>query len=210
MMPSKLTNASIAMKSLPCLHLLALVLPSLAPAAVIFSGTVNLPIPQNNAGLYLNVFTGATAATKPVDWTTAPWVNPFQGGVYVANSVYLRPAIKGADQIENVIPGTQIGSTMTYTSSYSGSDKHMGPGADQFRPNTTGYMAFQMQASPTADINYGWLEVSFNNTGAGTVTSYAYESVAGLALPAGIPVPEASQTMLLGIILVSTLRRRRP
>lgn len=192
------------------LYLLALLLPGTAKAAVILTVTSNIPIPQNHAGLYLNVFTGATAGSEPVNWNLEPWMNPFQGGVYVGNSLYLRPVIKGADQIVNLAPGTMIDNTRTYAPGQSGSDKHMGPAADQFQPNSIGYIGFQMQSSPTADICYGWLQVTFNNTGAGSITSYAYETIPGQAIAAGFPIPEPSGALLLCAGAAAALSRRRP
>ena len=66
-------------------------------AAIIYSGVQNVPIPfdlpAGQEGVYLNIATGSTTVSYPADWSTAPWLNPFFGGVDVANSPLLRPVI---------------------------------------------------------------------------------------------------------------------
>src|SRR5690349_20813070 len=49
--------------------------PSSTDAAIVWSGVVNVNIPSNVAGVYLNVITGATgsSAGQVPGWTINPW-----------------------------------------------------------------------------------------------------------------------------------------
>jgi hypothetical protein len=183
-----------------------------APAqAIIIFYDSPIPIPLDGNGVYLNLFSNATTGSEPGSFDTAPWINPFQGGVYVATSALICPVIVGADQIVNLASGTMIDATQTYAPpAPSGSASHMGGSAGQFRPNTPGYIGFKMQASPTSDTYYGWMSVSFNNTGSGSILSYAYESTAGTGIVAGATaVPEPSRAVLLLLASVGLLLRRK-
>jgi hypothetical protein len=183
-------------------------------AAIIYVPNANIPIPQNMHGVYFNVFTGetVTSSTAPGSFDTAPWLNPFQGGVFVGTSALFCPIITGADQIVNVASGAMIDSSQTYAPpAASGSTTHMGPpGGNQFQPATPGYLGFKMQTSPTSDTYYGWMQVSFNNTGGGSILSYAYENSPSTGIAAGFSaVPEPSRALLLMLGAYGLLLRRR-
>lgn len=199
-----------------CKHL-ALVLsvlfvPSLR-AAVVYSGPVNIPIPLTFEGVFLNPFTGATAGAWPVNWNSAPWINPFFGGVYIATDDLLLPVITGADQIVNLAAGTVIDGSLSRALAESGSATHMGAGAGQFQPGVSGYIGFRMQPTAGGPVHYGWIKATLNNTGAGLIESYAYEGTSGEPIIAGATtsgVPEPSRAiMILAGAAWGLLRRRR-
>ena len=91
------------------LLLLLLSIPAATPvarASILFMGNQNIPIPMDFDGKYVRVDTGATATSLPADWETAPWINPFFGGVYIWNSPLLRPVVlTNTDQILNLTVG---------------------------------------------------------------------------------------------------------
>jgi hypothetical protein len=186
---------------------------SMAPlsAAIVFVESPTIPIPQNIGGVYLNVATGSTSASEPGNWSSAPWLNPFYGGVYVGSSDLFRPVIVGSDQIVNLSAGSVVDGTQNFAPPVSsGSTTHMGAAANQFQPNTPGYIGFQMKTSPTSATYYGWMRVSFNNTGAGSILSYAYESTPSTGITVGVSaVPEPSRALLLMLGALSLAIRRR-
>jgi MYXO-CTERM domain-containing protein len=160
--------------------------PVLAPSAwgdVIYSGYQNIAVPLDFNGVYLNIATGATASAEPGNWATVPWINPFFGGVYIANDVLLRPVItpiaQYEDQIVKLATGTLVGSGSTFVAGVNGSSTHVGGAANQFAIGIPGNLGFQFEATPGGTTQYGWLNTTINNTGAGVIRDWAYDNAGG-------------------------------
>jgi hypothetical protein len=187
-----------------------------AKSAVIYSGIQNLSVPQNFGGLYLNVTLPAfstNGGAEPVSWATAPWINPFFGGVSIGNSALLRPNTDGAGRDLNVAIGTVIDSSRTYAAGEAGSTTHVGAAPDQFQLGAQGLLAFVMQETVGGANRYGWMRILIDNTGAGTIVDWAYDNSASSIL-AGFTgtmlIPEPSRMLLLlGGLQALVLRRRR-
>ena len=193
--------------------LLTLATASASHAGIVWSGPMDVPVPFNFDGLYLNPFTGATATTLPADWNAAPWLNPFFGGVDIGSDALLRPVITGADQVVNLGAGATISAAGTFAAGESGSTTHVGAAANQFHLGTPGYLGFAFEPSLVGATYYGWAQITISNTGAGTLHGWAYEDAAGTAIRAGaVPVPEPG-TALFGLALLGSVacaaRRRR-
>ena len=194
------------------LLLALLAVTKVSAATIVYSGVQDLPIPLNDEGTYLQVHSGATAAAFPPDWATAPWINPFFGGVFIGTGPLLRPVITGPDQILNLEPGTVIGSGSNFALSDNGSSTHVGAGAGQFALNVPGYLGFTFRPAVGGPDHYGWLQIEIHNTGPGKIISWAYEDTPGASIEAGAPVvPEPGALALLGLAGASlALRRRGP
>ena len=189
--------------------LLALATASASHAAIVWSGTMNVPVPFTFDGVYLNPFTGATAATQPTDWNAAPWLNPFFGGVDIGSDALLRPVITGADQVVNLGVGETISAASTFAAGESGSTTHVGAAANQFHLGTPGYLGFAFEPALGGATYYGWAQLTISNTGAGTLHDWAYENAAGTAIRVGaVAVPEPG-TALFGLALLGTALTRR-
>ena len=149
--------------------LLTLIMP--AGADIIYSGLLDTAIPTNFTGITVTVGDGT--------------LNPFFGGVGVANNNFLQPGRIGTgnlDAIVNFGAGATIGSGITLDSAlgYGGSFSHMGAGAMQFVAGSEGYIGFKLDG-----VNYGWMRVIFtNNTGGAVVKDWAYDN-SGSALVTG-------------------------
>ncbi len=145
-----------------------------AGADIIYSGLLNpatSAIPTNFTGITVTVGDGT--------------LNPFFGGVGVANNNFLQPGRVGTgnlDAIVNFGAGATINSGMTLDAAlgYGGSSTHVGNGASQFVPGSEGYIGFKLDGA-----NYGWMRVVFtNNTGGALVKDWAYDN-SGAALVTG-------------------------
>ena len=149
--------------------LLTLSLP--AAADIIYSGLLDTAISTNFTGITVTVGDGT--------------LNPFFGGVGVANNNFLQPGRIGTgnqDAIVNFGAGATINSGMTLDAAlgYGGSSTHVGNGALQFAPSSEGYIGFKLDG-----VNYGWMRVVFtNNTGGAVVKDWAYDN-SGAALVTG-------------------------
>jgi hypothetical protein len=182
-------------------------LPGAADAAVVFGIGGPVAIPVNPNGIYLNIVTNATSTTQPADWNTAPWINPFFGGVAIASSAHLRPVITGLDQVVNLPIGTMIGSTSNFATGESGSAAHVGTGPDHFALGTPGFMGFAFESGVGGPTLYGWLQITINNADPGKILGWAYEDT-GTAIAAGVPEPSRGALCVLSVAAL-LLRRRR-
>lgn len=194
--------------------------PVLAPIAwcdVIYSGYQNIAVPQTLEGVFLNVFTGATAFWEPPTWTAAPWLNPFFGGVYIATDALLRPVITGTDQIVNLGTGTLVSSGSTFVAGVNGSWSHVGAGVNQFALGTPGNLGFEFEATSGGTTLYGWLNTTINNTPDGVIRDWAYDDEGGSIIVGRVeqsaPVlgaqtftlsPGSSESFVLGSAITNT------
>jgi hypothetical protein len=141
------------------LTLVSALLFSHARADVIYSNLLNTPIPLD--------FTGVTIAIGNGE------INPFFGGVGVANDADLQPfrlGTNGLDTIRNFSHGTFIDiSNTSLASGPGGSQDHLGT---TFTAGQEGYMGFKLDNN-----KYGWVRVVFtNNTGGALIKDWSYET----------------------------------
>ncbi|MDB4142898.1 hypothetical protein N9733_05490 [Akkermansiaceae bacterium] len=90
-------------------------------------------------------------------------------------------------------------------SGVSTSSSHVGPGADQFTPNTMEYLGFVLD-SGTASEQYGWMLVTFQEDGSeGMIHEFVLSDI-----PVSVgAIPEPSAGILLVLGALPLLRRRR-
>ena len=177
--------------------------PNTARAALIYSGVQNIPVPLTFDGVYLHLTDGATSGVFPANWSTEPWLNPFFGGVDIANSPLLRPVITGTDQIVNLASGTVIGSGSNFVGGESGSSTHVGPAANQFHIGTAGLLGFVFETTVGGADHYGWLRATVNNVGPGTIVDWGYETTAGVPVMAGLAAVPEPATFAAGLLCLT-------
>lgn len=201
--------------SLRLLVFAAALLAGRAPAALVYSGVQDIPVPLNFDGVYLNIVTGLTSGTQPGTWTTAPWFNPFFGGVGLGNSDLLRPVVTGVDQVVNLNPGVPVNAGSNFVAAESVSSTHVGNMPGQFGLGVPTLVGVAFNTSSGGPVFYGWIRLVISNTGDGLVKDWAYDDATGTAIPAGftgstfVPEPTRILLLLLGFSALLWQRRRR-
>jgi hypothetical protein len=187
-------------------------------AAIIYSGVRNLAVPYDFDGLYIQVVSGATSASEPGTWGSAPWINPFFGGTQIATNDQLRPSVisgtAGAERIVKYTLGSTIDASLNYAPDYNGSTSHVGVGLDQFQVSLAGLIGFKFQTTPSGPSYYGWMSLTVNDSGSGLIKDWAYNNVANEGIYAGgllaVPEPGRAGLLLLAAWSLAAQRRRKP
>ena len=180
---------------------LLLLRPDAALSEIVFSGDRNIAIPTNFDGVYINIGNGQFGSSPVSGWD----LNPFFGGLFIANSPNFQPARIGdycEDAIVRLAATSVIGGNLTYSSDWGGSGAeggqgHLGSGPLQFADGKSGYFGFKL-VSEEADPLYGWMQVVLTENGAnGRIQSWAYENSGGTIL-AGV-TGQSSQQVVSGV-----------
>ena len=129
--------------------MLSLLLP--AAADTVYSNFQNITIPTDFTGVTVSVAGGT--------------INPFFGGVGVANNNLLQPLRVGTGNLDKLL-NLSVGSTIDVSSLYlsagsGGSVSHLG---STFTAGQEGYFGFKLNAA-----DYGWMRVVFTGNTAGAV-----------------------------------------
>lgn len=132
-----------------------------ASAETIYSNLQDTTIPTDFTGVFLTVDGGT--------------VNPFFGGVGVANDNLFQPVRDGTgnlDTIQNLAVGSTVDTSQWFSSGYGGSQDHLG---NTFTSGQEGYIGFK-----TGNGNYGWMRVVFTgNTSGAVIKDWAYDNAGG-------------------------------
>ena len=175
---SSRTRPATSRRALLCCSVLW-ICPQFALAEIIYSGPMNIAIPQDFEGGFIRL--SGPAGTVP---SSAGWhLNPFFGGLGIANSPDFQPVRIGTgneDRILALALGGTIGGSSTFSTGWGGSGAeddsgHLGPGASQFASGQIGYMGFKLIRDDT--VNYGWMRLSLTaNDDTGRILDWAYDS----------------------------------
>jgi hypothetical protein len=155
-----------------------------AQATIVYSGIVNIPIPGNVDGVYLNLTTGVSGATAAA---TPGWdINPYFGAnTFFAAAPGYGTVVSGAS-VANMSTGTVIdGTNATGTVGDGSLFPTSAPG---------GLYGFRFQDENNGGaVRYGWARIirGATTTTAGTLVEYAYDD-SGAGIPAGITSSNAS------------------
>lgn len=183
--------------------------PQTADAAIIWSGPVNINVPTTTSGVYLNVVTGvnATSPASVPGWDVNPWGSSnlfFFNPTNPAGGVYSRGGATAG--VANLPAGYLIDASNPWVGTSMSTDA--GWSAIVNSSNNLVGFRFQDEADGNA-IKYGWMRISLSGTLISqprAVVEYAYESVAGVGIPAGAPEPTSLALLALGAL--GLIRRR--
>ena len=175
-----------------------LVLVGEARATIVYSGQKNIAISSNYEGVYINVTAPASSTSASGSWD----LNPFFGGLGIANSPGFQPARSGVGNEAPILAlalGMSVGSSLTHSSGWGGSGAedasgHLGLGAGQFKSGQTGYLGFKLLSGN--DVNYGWMRVNLTSNGeTGSVLDWAYDNT-GSPILTGAVAPLGAQPIV--------------
>lgn len=181
-----------------------------ADAAIVWSGVVNITIPSNVDGVYMNVLTGQTGTSggavsgwdlNPYGATTLQFFAPTGGG-------YVRGLGSSSTLVDNLAQGTLINASQSF-----GGGTAETTGATAFFPGSmSNLVGFRFVNEATGATHYGWMRILLGGAGLAaqprTIIEYAYESVAGVGIGAGQIIPAPGAIALLGLAGLVGRRRR--
>jgi MYXO-CTERM domain-containing protein len=177
-----------------------------ANAAVVYSGVLNVTIPANIDGLYLNVETGQQGSSGGAvpGWDINPYGSTSLSLYAASGTGYMRHPQATTTAKTNIAAGTAIGSSAFF---YGSSSAVIGTLPGQWSLNSTGIIGFKFLAADGL-THYGWARIAIGaSLAARTLVDYAFESTAGQSLNAGV-VPAPGAIALLGVAGLVTRRRR--
>ena len=192
----------------------ALCVAGAANAAIVYSGTVNFVCAIDIDGCYINVETGVLSngpGSGVPGWDVNPYRSSTGSGMNFFNPTGggMVSAVAGTGSAINLSAGTLIGSSSNFSSATS--TIAFGSGAGQWQYGTTNVVGFRFVSS-AGTTHYGWMrfligaQPATGNLVTRTVVDFAYESVAGASIAAGVPAPGA--LALLGVAGLASRRRR--
>ena len=163
-----------------------------ASAAIVYSGVVNLPIPVNIDGVYLNVVTGATGSAGSA---VAGWdINPYSATALTWFNAVGTGMVRGVGGSTTLVDNLAFGYLVNASSpNYGGgSSESTGPTAFTFNSENN-LVGFRFLNESTGATNYGWLRIglgpSFNDP-TRRIIEYAYDD-SGAGIMAGELPPDA-------------------
>ena len=193
----------------------ATVVASGAQAAIVYSGVVNISIPVNFDGVYLNMVTGATgtSGTGTAGWDINPYgassLSWFAPSTPAASHGLVRGLGSSATSVDNLFgSGYVIGATGTPAPNYgTGANETIGATAFTFN-SSNNIVGLRFWNEATGAINYGWMRLSLGATFSSTrsIVEYAYENNGTGILAGQIPAPGA--LAVLGLAGLAGRRRR--
>ena len=179
-----------------------------ANATVVYSGAINMVIPNTTDGIYMNVQTGAwsSTTTTPAGWDVNPYGTATTAvSLFAATGTgYMRNPGTTATAATRLDLGTVVGSSAFF---YGNSSATMGSGTGQWAANSSGYFGFKFIAADAA-THYGWMQLSIGaNAGTRSIVQYAWEDVANTSITV-TPIPAPGAVALLGLAGFAKRRRR--
>lgn len=167
-----------------------------AHAQIVYSGPVNIPIPNTLDGIYMNVVTGATGTSGAA--VTGWDINPYTATTFNLWGVDTETWYAPSGLIGGPYPltaGTPIGAPIAGFFFRPGGGTDIGPQVTLNAPNLFG---FEFPNETGAANTFGWVEITFGaDAGTRAITGYAYE-LSGASINAGA-VPEPTSLALLGV-----------
>jgi MYXO-CTERM domain-containing protein len=222
-------KAFVSTRPLGLLSVVALALAGIgaqsAGAGIVYSGTVNVPIPVSSSstltglhidiqGLTTRVASGSSISPEDLKLTanTASGSASFitvtsrafsgNGAISFTNTTGFPPNIR------NIPLNAAIGSSQTFATISGGTIGANAANLALFQNQST-FLGFRIATATANVFNYGWLRIQVGDDfRSATLVDFAYENQTNTTITAGaIPTPGAA--VMLGLGAIASLRRRR-
>ncbi len=185
-------------------------------AAVIYSWERDIAIPADENGIYVNVLTGTVTTIIPGDLESGPWINLFFGGTAIGSSGCIEPALtdpatgNGDGLVRCLSELEDIGPELNFALGFNGSENHTGDAPYQFESGIPGFLGFSVEMSEGGPVHYGWMQITVNQAGAGTLHDWGVSELAQESIKAGaVPEPGAPLLVLIAALPLGLSRSRR-
>ena len=162
-------------------------------ADVVYSGPVNIVVPANIDGTYMNVETGQYVngpGSGAPGWDVNPYgTSTTAVSLFAATGTgYMRnPGAGTSTGRTNLAENTNIGSTSFF---YGSSSATIGTLVGQWSANSSGIYGFKFRTAADGAgpaTHYGWMRIAIGaNAATRTIVDYAYESIEGASIAAGV------------------------
>jgi hypothetical protein len=188
---------------------LAAIVSAPAQAQIVYSGPVNISIPNNIDGIYMNLVTGATGTAGA---SVAGWdINPYSavaGGFHLwgaTTTTWLNTSgviSSGAGYV--LAPNTPIGTGTNFFR--PGGGTNLATAVTLNAPNL-----FGVQFSEGGNTHYAWVEITFGaDAGTRAITAWAFDATPNATIAAGVvPEPGTYALMLAGLAGIAGFAARR-
>jgi hypothetical protein len=187
--------------------ILALLLAVPLSAEIVNSGLQDITIPNDFAGVYLDIDTGLTNTAEFAGWD----INVFFGGVGIGGSPDFQPCRVGVESTDTILclnSGDVVDGSRLYATGYNGSQDHLGaPG--NFQDGQKGFLGFSFMKNGGTGPYYGWMSLTLTaNTPGGVIHEWAWENT-GAAITVPTAVPEPGSALLIACAGGLLLKRKR-
>lgn len=180
-----------------------------AQAAIVWSGAVNINIPSDTFGVYLNVVNGATSNSGSLSgWDLNCWsgsaLNFFSS---TSSGQTQATGMVGTGTVaSNLAAGTLISGASTFTTNV-GTQTTTGLNLN----SSNNIFGFKFYDETAAAYRYGWVRISLGATAGGqprSIVEYAYENT-GAGIQAGaVPGPAGLAALAMGAVGIRSRRRK--
>jgi PEP-CTERM motif len=184
--------------------LMALAVP--AQAEIVASGPVNIAIPDDFDGVYVNLVTGANGSAAPAGWDINPY-SALPGGFNLwgaTTTTWLSLVDVSGGYV--LAPNTPISAAGSFFR--PGGDIDVG---NEISLNATHLFGVQFTNEALGDAtNYGWVAITFGaDVGTRAITGWAYETSGDAILAGVVPEPSTYAMLLAGLAAVGGMAARR-